>query len=674
MANIDDYLVASYRCNGKGNSDADRDVLKDLSGNGHDIVLKNFGFTLGSGYEGGALVFDGIDDYGICENFPAINDFTFVYKRINLNPSKSTNCFLSKSVSTNQAQQFCSELAYSKNVYVRLGSKDIAVKDIYNPELSIVYVTKESYNGEMDLVSSNYTSTVDNLYIGTFSRGVQAYVWNGALYALDIYDRTLSDEYLQKALNRMNDIDINWKDGVGEVTDQHLTVSPGSGTGNAAVSFGSVMNNGLDRTLELEITTPKGTKKILTVNQEGCRQAYVTSDGKRWLTSDNRVYGVLKGDAPCQCFDTGMRGVARFRIDDKKQISVIDSCGDSSWIKGRRCLVKKTDAGVAICYLDENNSELFHDGKTQAKLDGTMGQWMTDIPSYRYSYTGFKHDNNYDIINYITLTHNDVDDNITKWGNKGLFRRCLVGVTEAVVVNSKLWSRKTGDEYSTGNLESRLFHDYATALGAGFDIIDYETHCKIAHLFYAKYADRNPQGMDRFGTGEDSFDRIIGTTSSLGNNDGKTSTQISFLGIEDFYGGKSEFMGGIGFYGKDVYIYDGFNPYEPPTVDYRVVYSGMYKEGGGIYKVVWGEHGDMIPKVIDMFSSNFHYCDFGYIDGSNGRWQGVTRSGYGASLYNGVAFFSDGGSWAYEGTRIQYRGTMQVIDDPADFITMPIGF
>lgn len=500
-----------------------------------------------------------------------------------------------------------------------------------------------------------------------------------ARFKLTTATAQVGDTVKVTATNKMylvkDDSKLNTEDGYEPYTASSASSVPWSGvTGNAAVSFDSVMNKGLDRTLELEITTPKGVKKTLAVNQEGCRQAYITSDGKRWLTSDNRVYGVLKGDAPCQCFDTGMRGVARFRIDDKKQIPVIDSCGDSSWIKGRRCLVKKTDAGVAICYLDENNSELFHDGKTQAKLDGTMGQWMTDIPSYRYSYTGFKHDNNYDIINYITLTHNDVDDNITKWGNKGLFRRCLVGVTEAVVVNSKLWSRKTGDEYSTGNLESRLFHDYATALGAGFDIIDYETHCKIAHLFYAKYADRNPQGMDRFGTGEDSFDRIIGTTSSLGNNDGKTSTQISFLGIEDFYGGKSEFMGGIGFYGEDVYIYDGFNPYEPPTVDYRVVYSGMYKESGGIYKVVWGEHGDMIPKVIDMFSSNFHYCDFGYIDGSNGRWQGVTRSGYGASLYNGVAFFSDGGSWAYKGTRIQYRGTMQVIDDPADFITMPIGF
>lgn len=43
--------------------------------------------------------------------------------------------------------------------------------------------------------------------------------------------------------------------------------------------------------------------------------------------------------------------------------------------------MKKTDTGVAICYLNENNSELFHDGVTPASLDGSMGQWMTDIPS-----------------------------------------------------------------------------------------------------------------------------------------------------------------------------------------------------------------------------------------------------------------------------------------------------
>lgn len=138
-----------------------------------------------------------------------------------------------------------------------------------------------------------------------------------------------------------NDLNINWKDGVGEVTDQPLTVSPGSGTGNAAVSFGSVMNKGLDRTLELETTTPKGTKKILTVNQEGCRQAYVTSDGKRWLTSDNRVYGVLKSDAPCQCNYT-CPGVFYVRPDGSITDSPSNDCiGVALNAQGKRFMIEK---------------------------------------------------------------------------------------------------------------------------------------------------------------------------------------------------------------------------------------------------------------------------------------------------------------------------------------------
>lgn len=474
-----------------------------------------------------------------------------------------------------------------------------------------------------------------------------------------------------------NDLNINWKDGVGEVTDQPLTVSPGSGVGDATVSFGSVMNKGLDRALELEITTPKGVKKTLTVNQEGCRQAYITSDGKRWLTSDNRVYGVLKSDAPCECLEV-TPNVIGFKIDDANSDPMIDSCGDSSWIKGRRSLVKKTDTGVAICYLDENNSELFHDGVTPASLDGSMGQWMTDIPSYRYSHKGGEYDlsdiNNIpNLIHDITLIHDDSDDNITEWGNAGLFRRCLVGVTEAVNVNNKLWSKKGGK--STGSLSSKAFHNYATALGDGFDIIDYETHCKIAHLFYAKYANRNPQAMDQFGTGEGSYTRIIGTTSSLGNSDGKTSTQISFLGIEDFYGDKYEWMGGIHSNGSTYYIYDGFEPDAVPTTSYRTVDVGESFKNGYISKVYWGEHGDMAPTKVSA-SSTTHYCDWSSV--AYPGWL-VTRRSY-SSTYGagGVACFvtdySSGGSSDDIGSRIQYRGSIQVIEDPAEFIALPVGF
>lgn len=42
--------IASYRCYDNTNDDEDRDILQDLSGNGHDIQLYNFAFAGSSGY------------------------------------------------------------------------------------------------------------------------------------------------------------------------------------------------------------------------------------------------------------------------------------------------------------------------------------------------------------------------------------------------------------------------------------------------------------------------------------------------------------------------------------------------------------------------------------------------------------------------------------------------
>ena len=334
---------------------------------------------------------------------------------------------------------------------------------------------------------------------------------------------------------------------------------------------------------------------------------------------------------------------------------------DTSWIKGKRCLVKKTSSGVAICYLDENNSELFHDGTTAASLDGSMGQWMTDVPEYYFNV-----DESTSGVHALQVSQFQQDG----WKQS---RRVLVGVTEAVSDGGKLWSMKGGN--STGSLTSKSFHNLAIALGSGFDIIDYETHCKIAHLFYAKYANRNPQEMSQFGYGESSYTRTIGTTSSLGNNDGKTSTQISFLGIEDFYGGKYEWMSGIHSNGSIYYIYDGFEPDAVPTASYRTVDVGGSARGGYISKVYWGEHGDMIPTEVSA-SSTTHYCDWG--DEAYSGWHVAMRSNDSAYDDGGVACFDanydSGGSDAYIGSRIQYRGSIQVIKDPAEFKSLPLGW
>ena len=359
------------------------------------------------------------------------------------------------------------------------------------------------------------------------------------------------------------------------------------------------------------------------------------------------------------------KGRCSFICNDNNSNPEIPTSGDISWIKGRRCLAKPYQGGVAICYLDENNSELFYDG-TPAALDGSMGIWMTDIPSYWLEHKGEEYDiNSIQNLNHpITLIHKDKDDatNDVTWNktdeNKVFSRRVLVGVTEAVRQNKVIISKK--GVKSTGSLKASQYHNLATALGNGFDIIDYETHCKIAHLFYAKYGNRNPQGMEQFGTGENSYTRTIGTTSSLGNNDGKTSTQISFLGIEDFYGGKNEWMGGISSNGSTYYIYDGFEQNAVPIASHRIVDIGGSSREGYISKMYWGKHGDIIPIKVDA-SSVKHYCDYGLVADPN--WHIDRRSGSSATGQCGVAYFH-----AYYnsedldvviGSRIQYRGKIQ---------------
>lgn len=352
---------------------------------------------------------------------------------------------------------------------------------------------------------------------------------------------------------------------------------------------------------------------------------------------------------------------------------------DISWIKGRRCLVKKTADGVAICYLDENNSELFHDGTTVAKLDGSMGQWMTDLPEFNIQCTEGESD-------WVKL-HISRDQEI---GHKS--RRVLVGVTEAVNRNGKLWSCKhplnsTSSLTSTGNLTAIQFHNYANALGSGFDIIDYESHCKVAYMFMAKYKSKDPQSMKQFGFGESSSQRILGTTSSLGNKDGHTNTQIAMFGTEDWYGCKYECMGGIHSNTRTYYIYDGFEPDKVPTVPYRTIETnvnstqmgGTIKEvddmSGCISRMIWGEHADLIM-AKNSGSTAYFYPDFSSVGRSGWR---VVWCSYCNYYDSGGLFYFDGShdsrySDLSSGSRIQYRGKIEVIEDPQEFINLPVGF
>ena len=98
LTKIKDYFVKTYpwlfpdqawTVVGKTNEDEDRATIANITGNGNDLVLSNFGFAEGSGYNeqgeyAGYLVTDGVDDkivssvFGMGKDFTIVGDWKFI--------------------------------------------------------------------------------------------------------------------------------------------------------------------------------------------------------------------------------------------------------------------------------------------------------------------------------------------------------------------------------------------------------------------------------------------------------------------------------------------------------------------------------------------------------------------------------------------------------------------
>lgn len=110
LTKIKDYFVKTYpwlfpdqawTVTGKTNEDEDRATIANITGNGNDLVLSNFGFAEGSGYneEGeyaGYLVTDGVDDKIISSIFKMGNDWTVIGDWKLINTGKNDNAGIVK--------------------------------------------------------------------------------------------------------------------------------------------------------------------------------------------------------------------------------------------------------------------------------------------------------------------------------------------------------------------------------------------------------------------------------------------------------------------------------------------------------------------------------------------------------------------------------------------------
>jgi hypothetical protein len=152
---------------------------------------------LPSAYEG-ALVFDGVDDYGICNNLPILDDYTVICKRII--ETKSTNVVASKSTVFGKGAFIFEIYDNNKNSTWSFGiQSDVNIN--YNDSFS--WQTKSSYNGK-NITVGNTKNDTDKLLLGLL-RENDIRRLKGAIYYFALYNKSLTPEEIETEKERLNE-------------------------------------------------------------------------------------------------------------------------------------------------------------------------------------------------------------------------------------------------------------------------------------------------------------------------------------------------------------------------------------------------------------------------------------------------------------------------------------
>lgn len=241
---------------------------------------------------------------------------------------------------------------------------------------------------------------------------------------------------------------------------------------------------------------------------------------------------------------------------------------------------------------------------------------------------------------------------------------------------------------STASQTMATFISQAKSNGPLWSIGDYRSHATIARMFCAYYKTTNIStsnsaipcsgGTKRYNYG------VTGATITLGNRDGKKATtndtsyySTNFLGLEDCYYSKWEFVQGINILKGKYVVYDGGSfpdkdvaeleaagatnirvvGYEPNPAA-TAAYNGWTKA------VAQGKYGDVVPTAHGG-SETTYYSDYSWFNPTGNRI--FLRSGHSADgsrcgVFVAVAYGASSLSWADFGARLAFYGKIVVVD------------
>lgn len=241
---------------------------------------------------------------------------------------------------------------------------------------------------------------------------------------------------------------------------------------------------------------------------------------------------------------------------------------------------------------------------------------------------------------------------------------------------------------STASQTMATFVSQAKSNGPLWGIGDYRSHATIARMFCAYYKTTNIStsnsaipcsgGTKRYNYG------ITGATITLGNRDGKKATtsdtsyySTNFLGLEDCYYSKWEFVQGINILKGKYVVYDGGSFPDKDVaeleaagatnirvVGYEPNPAATEAYNGWTKAVAQGKYGDVVPTAHGG-SETTYYSDYSWFNPTGNRiFLRSGYSGYGSPCGVFVAYALDAASisWAMVGARLAFYGKIVVVD------------
>lgn len=241
---------------------------------------------------------------------------------------------------------------------------------------------------------------------------------------------------------------------------------------------------------------------------------------------------------------------------------------------------------------------------------------------------------------------------------------------------------------STASQTMATFVSQAKSNGPLWGIGDYRSHATIARMFCAYYKTTNIStsnsaipcsgGTKRYNYG------ITGATITLGNRDGKKATtsdtsyySTNFLGLEDCYYSKWEFVQGINLLKGKCVVYDGGSFPDKDVaeleaagatnirvVGYEPNPAATAGYDGWTKAIAQGKYGDVLPTAHGG-SETTYYSDYSWFNPTGNRI--FLRSGHSANgsrcgVFVASADYAFSGSWASVGARLAFYGKIVVVD------------